>query len=252
MALGIATIGLSSYLAISKFGQLSVILANNNHATFNNMKTAIIIGATGLVGSELVKLTLKDSRFEKVKVFSRRTTGMYSYKLEEHLIDFAEPDKWKKQVKGDVLYSALGTTLKAAGSKEAQYTIDYTYQYNFAKIAAANGVQELVLVSAAGSKPGSRIFYSRMKGELERDVQKLPFDAIHIIRPGMLGAGRKEVRTGEKIGIGAMNFISHIPGLSSLKPIPGNDVARAMVNATFKHVTGIHTYTMGEVFKLAK
>ena len=215
------------------------------------MKTAIIIGATGLVGSELVKLTLKDSRFEKVKVFARKPTGMQSHKLEEHIINFDEPDKWKKLVKGDVLYSALGTTLKVAGSKEAQHKIDYTYQYNFAKIAAANNVQEYILVSAAGSSPDSRIFYSRMKGELERDIKKLPFDAIHIIRPGMLGAGRKEQRTGEKIGITAMNMISYIPGLSSLKPIPGSEVAQAMINATFRHVIGIHSYSMGEVFKLA-
>ena len=216
------------------------------------MKTAIIIGATGLVGSELVKLTLKDSRFEKVKVFSRKTTGMVSYKLEEHIINFDEPDKWKKLVTGDVLYSALGTTLKAAGSKEAQYKIDYTYQYTFAKIAAANNVREYVLVSAAGSTHTSKIFYSRMKGELERDIQKLPFETIHIIRPGMLGAGRKDERTGERIGISAMNLISHIPGLSSLKPIPGSEVAKAMVNATFKHVVGIHSYTLGDLFKLAR
>jgi len=215
------------------------------------MRTAIVIGATGLVGRQLVTLLLRDTRFEKVRIFVRRSTDITNEKLEEHIINFDEPDNWKKLVTGDVLYSALGTTLKAAGSKEAQYKIDYTYQYCFAKIAAANGVKEYVLISAAGSTPNSKIFYSRMKGELERDIKKLPFETIHIIRPGMLAGERVEVRTGEKLWIGVMNTVGIIPGLHSLKPIQGNEVARAMVNATFRHVTGIHTYTMGEVFKLA-
>ena len=109
-----------------------------------------------------------------------------------------------------------------------------------------------MLVSAAGSDPGSKIFYSRIKGELERDVKKLPFDTIHIIRPGMLGSGRKDVRTGEQLGIGVMKAISLIPGLAKLRPIEGVEVAQAMINATFRRVQGIHSYTMGGVFKLAK
>ncbi len=215
------------------------------------MKTAIVIGATGLVGLELVHLLLKDSRFEKVKIFVRRATGISNVKLEEYIVNFDEADNWKQKVTGDVLYSAMGTTLKVAGSKEAQYKIDYTYQYHTAKIAAANGVPEYVLVSAAGSNVNSRIFYSKMKGELERDIKKLPFETIHIIRPGMLGSGRKEERTGEKIGIAFMKVIGLIPSLGSLKPIEGKEVAQAMINATFRRVVGIHSYTMGEVFKLA-
>lgn len=216
------------------------------------MKTAIVIGATGLVGAQLVELLLKDSRFEQVKILVRRSANITHEKLQEHIIDFDEPDSWKKFVTGDVLYSALGTTLRAAGSKEAQYKIDYTYQYQVAKIAAAHDVKEYVLVSSAGSGQDSKIFYLRIKGELEREIQRLPFETIHIIRPGMLAGERKEVRTGEKIGIGFMNLLSAIPGLGNLKPIEGREVAQAMVNATFRHVAGIHTYTLDEVFKLAK
>lgn len=215
------------------------------------MKTAIVIGATGLVGSSLVKLLLKDRRFEKVKVLVRNSTGLTNDKLEEHLVNFDDSDNLKQLVTGDVLYSAMGTTLRTAGSKEAQYHIDYTYQYRVAKIAAANDVKEYILVSAAGASPESKIFYSRMKGELERDVKRLPFETIHIIRPGMLAGHRAEVRTGEKLGVGVMNALSLLPGLSKLKPIQGEEVAKAMINATFRHVSGIHSYSMGDVFKLA-
>lgn len=215
------------------------------------MKTAIVIGATGLVGTQLVQLLLKDTRFERVKAFVRRGTGIVSDKLEEHIVDFDRPDGWKKQLTGDVLYSAMGTTLKMAGGKDAQYKIDYTYQYQCAKAAATNGVRQYVLVSAAGAGADSKIFYSRMKGELERDIKKLPFETIHIVRPGMLAGERKHARPGEKLGVGVMNLVGMIPGLAGLKPIQGAEVAQAMVNATFRQPIGIHEYTMGGVFKLA-
>ena len=216
------------------------------------MKTAIVIGATGLVGSRLVDTLLKDRRFAMVKTFVRRSMGISNPKLEEHIVDFDKPDTWKKQITGDVLYSAMGTTMKTAGSKDAQYKIDYTYQYQVARFAAANGVQQYVLISSAGAAADSKIFYSRIKGELERDIRKLPFETIHIIRPGMLAGDRKEVRTGEKALAGIMNFIGMIPGLKALKPIQDAEVARAMFNATFRQPVGIFSHNMGEVFKLAK
>ena len=213
---------------------------------------AIILGATGLVGSKLLELLLADSRFDKVLIFTRKPTGKTHAKLEEQVIDFDKPDTWVPLVKGDVLFSAFGTTIKKAGSKEAQYKIDYTYQYNFAKAAAENGVRTYVLISAAYSSPDSKIFYSRIKGELERDVSKLSFENIHILRPGMLAGDRKEHRAGEKIWTPVMNFISLIPGLGYLKPIFDIQVANAMINASLKPGKGVHIYLPKPLFVLAK
>jgi uncharacterized protein YbjT (DUF2867 family) len=216
------------------------------------MKAAIVIGATGLVGKQLVKQLLDDQQFEKVVVFVRRSTGIPNNKLEEHLIDFDKPEEWKYLVKGDVLFSALGTTLKQAGSKEAQYKIDYNYQYNFAKAAAENKVPVYVLVSSAGADIASRIFYSRMKGELERDIKKLPFSAIHILQPSLLVGKREKERTGEKVGFVLLNALNKFGLFKKYKPISGGLVARAMINASLSVNSGIDIYTLDEVFALAK
>lgn len=212
---------------------------------------AIILGATGLVGSSLLKLLLDDNRFDKVQIFTRRPTGKNHPKLQERIIDFDQPDTWMPMVQGDVLFSAFGTTIKKAGSKEAQYKIDYTYQYQFAKAAAANGVKTYVLVSAAYSSPDSKIFYSRIKGELERDVSLLPFDNIHILRPGMLAGKRDEYRAGEKIWTGILNAVALLPGLGYIKPILDVQVAKAMVNAALATGKGVHIYPPKPLFKLA-
>lgn len=215
------------------------------------MATALIIGATGLVGSHLVSQLLEDRNFDKLLVFTRRSLQQSHPKLEEKIIDFDKED-WIQDVKGDVLFSALGTTLRKAGSKEAQYKIDYTYQYNFAVAAARNGVPQYILVSAAYASPNARIFYSRMKGELERDVVKLPFQHISILKPGMLAGERSEKRTGEVLGIVVTNTIGSIPGLSRFKPVHGSVVAKAMINATKHHPKQINTYTLKEIDRLAE
>jgi len=192
--------------------------------------TAIIIGATGLVGNALLKLLLEDPQFSEVKVFTRRSVEIEHPKLDEHLIDFDQIKSIREAIKGDVLFSCLGTTMRKAGSKDAQYKIDYTYQYEFAKYAKQNGVPAYVLVSSASADSKSMFFYTRMKGELEDAVKALSFDKIRILQPSVLAGDRQEERLGERIGGTVINTLAKfLPFLRKYRSITGTEVASAMI-----------------------
>ncbi len=215
------------------------------------MKTALVIGATGLVGKALLDQLLVEEEFDQVKIFTRRDAGFKHKKLVQHLIDFDDPESWEHLVKGDVLFSALGTTRKKAGGKKAQYLVDYTYQYRFAAAAAGNSVGTMVLVSSAGASLKSPFFYSRMKAELEKDVKVLGFDPLVIIRPGPLEGPREENRPGEKIGIAVTRFAAKAGIAKKYRPIHADIVARAMINATKKPMQETSVFELQEVFDLA-
>lgn len=215
-------------------------------------KTAILIGATGLVGSKILSQLLESDNYESVKVFHRRSTGVTHPKLEEHFIDFDEIDQWKENITGDFLFSALGTTKKAAGSKEAQYKVDFTYQYEFAKIASENGVSKYGLVSSAGADHESSNFYQKMKGELDEGVQKLDFENVVIVRPSILDGDRKESRLGEKIALPLMKIFCKIPGLKKYHPIKDEVVAKALIKGLENNAAQkTSIYEFDEVRKLS-
>lgn len=147
---------------------------------------AIVIGATGATGKALLPLLAASSEVESIDCFGRRHPDFTHQKLNSHQIDFSHPDNWREEVQGDVLFACLGTTLKAAGSKEAQWAVDYEANFEFAKAARENGVHTLVLVSASGANAASRLFYQRMKGELEQAIIALNFPHLMIFRPPLL------------------------------------------------------------------
>jgi len=216
------------------------------------IKTAVVIGATGLVGSHLVTLLLNDGRYEKVTVFGRRSMELEHPKLTPYRVDFDHPDEWRNLVTGDDLFSCLGTTIKTAGSRKEQYKVDYTYQYEVAQSAAENGVTTYVLVSSSGADPESKFFYSRIKGELNRDVRNLPFRAIRILKPSVLVGQRREKRLGESLAVILGNLLTpFIPPLRKHRPIPASIVAHAMINAANDTTPGFRTYEREEVFVLA-
>ncbi|WP_027418997.1 oxidoreductase [Crocinitomix catalasitica] len=216
------------------------------------MKKAILIGATGLIGKALLTQLLDSAEYDEVRVFTRRKTGENHPKLREFIVDFNAIENAKADLVGDVLFSCLGTTLKTAGSKEAQYKIDFDMQFNTTKIAKENGVENMVLLSSAGANAKSSVFYSRMKGELDEAVEKLGFDRVGIIRPSMLAGDRKEFRWSEKIFTPIMYAFSWIPGIRKYRPIKDKTVAKAMINAVNDSAKSTEIYELEAVFKLAK
>lgn len=212
-------------------------------------KTAIVIGATGLIGRHLTQLLIDDPYFKKVKVFGRRSVGITHSKLEEHLVDFDNLLEVKEKIKGDVLFSTLGTTIKQAGSKDTQYLVDFSYQFEFAKLAAENGITEYFLVSSSGADSKSKFFYPRMKGELDNAVSNLAFSRIRIFRPSLLVGDRTEKRTGEIIGSKIMKLIKFLPFLRKYRAIKGEEVAKSMINVCKKDLPEkLMFFTLDEIF----
>ena len=161
---------------------------------------ALVLGATGAIGKDLVEQLLQDYTFDRVDIFVRREVKIPSAKLVAHVVNFDHPEQWADRITGDVLFSCLGTTIKAAGSQDAQWKVDYTYQYNAAKAARENGVPMYVLVSSVGANSKSKVFYTKMKGALDDAVQKLGFPACFILQPPSL-IRKGSDRFGEKVGV---------------------------------------------------
>jgi len=213
------------------------------------MKRAIVIGATGMVGTQLIQLLMNDENYSKIISLVRRESGIKNPKLEEHIIDFDEPESWSNFVRGEVLFSTLGTTIAQAKTKEAQYKVDFEYQFAVAKIAAIQGVSKYVLISSAGSNSTSYNFYLKMKGELETAVHILPFKTISILKPGMLAGNRIKNRPSEKLAFKVMNLLNKLGLFKRYKPIQAIIVAQAMIMAAKENESS--RYTLDEVFKLA-
>ena len=203
------------------------------------MKTAIVLGASGLVGTELVHQLLNTTEFEKVKIFVRRSLGISNSKLEEQLIDFENLSAWKNDLVGDTLFSCMGTTLKTAGSKEKQYLVDYTYPYQCIEAAIQNGIKQIILVSSIGAKASSSNFYLRMKGELEEAIKKLNPSNFIVFRPSILDGNRLESRPAEYLALKIMRILGKLPFLKKYAPTLVRDLAGSMIRLALKDKEGV-------------
>ena len=212
---------------------------------------ALVIGATGATGKDLVKQLCQDSDFDEIDIFVRRRSDFHNEKVKAHLVDFDHPEEWKHLVKGDVAFSCLGTTLKSAGSKENQKVIDYDYQFNFAKAAKENNVQDYILVSAYGASPDSKIFYSRIKGELEEAVKNLKFEKTTIFKPGMLERKNTD-RNGEVFGLKIIKFLNKFGLFKSQKPLPTEVLAKAMIVASKIKSNSFSEIKLHSIFSFAE
>jgi len=206
----------------------------NKFISFMNKLHAVVLGATGATGKELVSLLLKNTNFYKVSVFVRRPIIVNHPKLTIHQIDFSKLSDYKNLIFGDMLFSSLGTTRSDAGSKRKQYIVDYTYQYEFAKIASDNNIGFYSLVSSIGANNKSFFFYPKIKGELEEAVKKLNFKRIHIFQPPSLIRQPDLIRKGESLALCILRKINSIGLLKAFTPLPVKDVAEKMVVESLK------------------
>ena len=212
---------------------------------------ALIVGATGATGADLTKQLLDLDKFTEVHVFVRNVPTINHPKLNVHKVDFNEVDIWSEKLKGDVLFLAMGTTLKIAGSKEAQYKVDVTYQFETAKAAANNNVPKLILVSSIGANHKSIFFYPKIKGLLEEMVKKLNFKSICILRPPVLDRGEAMMRATEKKSITFIKRLNKIGLLLSQKPMTTLLLANKMILLASKET--IHnkvTLEAKDIFRL--
>lgn len=208
---------------------------------------ALIIGATGATGKDLVTLLLNDNAYSEVHCFVRKPLALTHPKLHAHVVDFDTPEAWADLLHGDVAFSCLGTTLAVAGSKEAQWRVDYDYQYAFAQQCKANGVPTFVLVSAAGAIAQSKLFYNRMKGQLEDAVKALEFTRLLIFQPSVLvrkGSDRK----GEQFGLKMIVLLNKIGLFKRYRPMPTNVLAQRMRCEVATATEGVHTFILDEIF----
>lgn len=222
-------------------------------------KKVIVVGATGLIGNELVQLLAGESGVASVHTLTRRSvdyavsskSGQRSNPIINHVVDFARLDEFATLFDGDVLCSCLGTTVKQAGSIAAQRVVDLDYQLKAAQLAAQQGVAHYILVSSSGANSKSLSPYLKMKGELEDAVAALGFASTTILQPSLLLGERSETRVAEQLASHLLPALCKLPGLGRYRPIQGREVAQKIVELVHTPPNGLKRYTLDQVFPAA-
>ena len=195
------------------------------------MKTALVFGASGLVGSQLVNLLIKSSDFSKIKLFVRSPIKLDSSKVQVIQTDFHNLSNYINDIKGDDCFFCIGTTKKNSPDKNEYKRIERDLPVEIAQIAKANSIDSFVYVSSGFADPKNSGAYLRYKGEVEEELKKLNFTKLVIMRPSFLMGNRKEKRFGEKIGIFLFKLLSplFLGPLKKMKPIHSEIVANTMI-----------------------
>lgn len=195
------------------------------------MKTAIIIGATGLTGGLVLDKLLVNDAYSKIKLFSRAASGLTHPKIEEHLVDLLQLEKHKDDFTADEVYCCIGTTKKKTPDQSKYRDIDFGIPATAARLCKENGIEVMAVVSALGANTKSSIFYNRTKGEMEKAVLAAGIPRTYILRPSFIGGNRTEKRTGEKIGLSIFNFLKplFIGKLKKYAVIDASAIAERMI-----------------------
>ncbi|WP_028544857.1 NAD-dependent epimerase/dehydratase family protein [Paenibacillus taiwanensis] len=209
--------------------------------------TALVLGATGLVGSELMARIY--TYYKRVIVLSRRTVTMPYPNVEIHTIDFEYMDEYAALFQVEDVFCCLGTTIKQAKSKEAFRKVDYTYPLQAAKLSAAANVRSFTIITAMGSSSKSAFFYSRVKGDLETELQALPLHALHIVQPSLIIGARQEFRLGERAAATISPLLSPMlrGPLAKYRPIQASVISEAMLYAARSGLGGTHIYASDQL-----
>jgi uncharacterized protein YbjT (DUF2867 family) len=212
-------------------------------------KTALVLGATGLIGKELVKILSENGHYQKVHLLVRRPIEVKSEVFEVHVVDFDELHKYHALFEVTDVFCCLGTTIKVAKTKEAFRKVDYDYPIEAAKLANENGAEKYLIVSSMGADTKSLFFYSRVKGDVEETLNSLNLPSLHIFRPSLLLGNREEFRIGEKLAEKASGILNKIM-IGPLRPFRGiqaRKVAAAMAFVAQSNKKGKHIYLSHEM-----
>jgi uncharacterized protein YbjT (DUF2867 family) len=205
------------------------------------MKTCVVAGASGLVGTALVKILLEAPEYDQVHILVRKEIGLAHSKLIQHLTDFNQLAKYNFDFNADDAFCTLGTTIAKAGNKNAFRRVDHDFVIDFAQKAQSLGATGFFSVSSMGANKTSAIFYNKVKGQMEEDLKKIDFPRLGIFRPSLLLGPRTEKRTGEKLAgwmMQTLNFV--IP--AKYKAIHVDKVAKKMIEVALKAENGIFIF----------
>lgn len=218
------------------------------------MKTALIVGATGLVGKNCLYQLLETKEYSRVIALVRKPLAIKHHQLEQVIVDFDQLQHYKDKMTADDVFCCLGTTIGVAGSQENFRKVDFDYPLQVAEICLKNGAQQFLLVSAMGANAASSIFYNKVKGEIENAIDKLNYSSLQIFQPSLLLGNRKEVRVGELIGKVVMKGLGFlfIGPLKKYKAIEAETVAKAMVKAALQANKGKRVFQSDEIASLGK
>jgi uncharacterized protein YbjT (DUF2867 family) len=216
------------------------------------VKTAVVAGATGLVGGHLLRLLLAEPAYERVTVLVRRGLPVRHHKLVQREIDFNLLAELGTVPRVHDVFCCLGTTIKKAGSRQAFSRVDFEYVRDLARAARSQGAAQFLLVSALSANPRSRVFYSRVKGEAEEAVKALGFPGVHVFQPSLLLGERAEFRAGERVAavVGRLARPLLVGPLRPYRPIPAAAVARAMILVALENARGVHVYRSDHIARL--
>ncbi|MCM3784748.1 NAD(P)H-binding protein [Neobacillus mesonae] len=218
-------------------------------------RKALVIGATGLVGKQLIAQLLEQEEYEQVTALVRKKLPLSHPQLIQFVVnwDHLESDTAVFENTDD-LFCCMGTTIKKAGSQQAFRKVDLEYPVTAAKLALDHGAKQLIAVSSMGADSASRIFYSRTKGEFEDEIARLGYRAVHFLRPSLLLGEREEKRTGEKLGewvLKGMDPLLRKGTGQEYRAVPGAFVAKAMIRVALRDQTGVYRHSNRIIWKLA-